>query len=93
MSKEELLAIVKKNLDELGIPYEETPGGLGDQFFLRPEEFDFLDEEPFHVYERILTTNNQDVKRHYQPQTRVRYDHIWNEALSLGEYGMILSVA
>lgn len=44
-SEEELLRMVKKNLDELGIEYEEKPGGFGDGFLLDPSIFAELAEE------------------------------------------------
>lgn len=39
-SDEKLLKMVKDNLDALGIPYEDGPGGLGDVFFMTPEIFE-----------------------------------------------------
>lgn len=44
---EELLQIVKKNLDDLGIAYEEGPGGFGDFLPLDP-----ADVEPWKENER-----------------------------------------
>lgn len=38
-TKEELLQLVKNNLDELGIPYEEKPGGFGPGRLLDPDVF------------------------------------------------------
>lgn len=39
-SDEELLKMVKDNLDALGIPYEDGPGGFGDVLSITPEIFE-----------------------------------------------------
>ena len=94
MTKEDLLSLVKKNLDEVGIPYEEKPGGLGEEFLLHPEDIGFADEEQIPLcYEGILTVDAQGSKRYYQPQSQLRYDHTWNGRPFWGECEIILSVA
>lgn len=40
LTDEELLQLVKSGLDELGIPYEEKPGGFGPGPMLNPSIFD-----------------------------------------------------
>lgn len=43
LTDEELLQMVKSGLDELGIPYEEKPGGFGPDLMLDPSIFETED--------------------------------------------------
>lgn len=67
-TEEELLRMVKENLDKLGIMYEEKPGGFGDSFFLDPGIF-----EPVNCTEsvKIITSVSH---RHYRPPNPVSCD-------------------
>lgn len=35
-----LLLMVKDNLDQLDIPYEDNPGGFGDTFCIKPSDIE-----------------------------------------------------
>jgi len=80
----ELLQIVKKNLDELGIAYEEKPGGFGDAFLLNPNVFETID-----CTESVTITTSTSYRR-YRPQapivcdldvcgSKLRFASIWDE--------------
>lgn len=82
---EELLEIVKKNLDDLGIAYEERPGGFGAFLPLDPADF-----EPEEEYAESYTIQKRVSGRdHYQRRDSVPYvmglildpagDHIWED--------------
>jgi len=58
-STDELLQMVKESLDELGIPYEEAPGGFGPGKLLDPAVFDLAD------YSEMYTIKT------YAPRSRV----------------------
>lgn len=48
-SKEELLQLVKDNLDQLGIAYEDKPGGFGPGPLLDPQVFDLVDYSEYTI--------------------------------------------
>lgn len=58
---EELLQIVKKNLDALGIDYEERPGGFGDFLPLDPTDIEYWEEheESYTLKNRALGRNTR----------------------------------
>ena len=67
-SEAELLQMVKENLDELGIAYEEKPGGFGESFLLNPNIFESLDC----VESATITTSTY--RRRYRPQNAISYN-------------------
>lgn len=78
-TKAELLQMVKENLDELGIAYEEKPGGFGGNFFLDPSTFKTVD-----CTESATITASTSCRR-YRPQNLIPCDlnlsftSIWSE--------------
>lgn len=79
----DLLKMVKENLDELGIAYEEKPGGFDGNFFLDPNIFDTLS-----CTESVTITTNTSHRR-YRPQNSITcdlelsYTHTWSEDRSV----------
>lgn len=75
----ELLQMVKENLDELGIAYEEKAGGFGDNFFLDSSIFEALD------WTQSATITASISRRRYRPQDSIPCDlkmsftSIWSE--------------
>ena len=81
---EELLQIVKKNLDALGIDYEENPGGFGDFLPLDPADIKYWEE-----YEESYMLKNRALGRdQYQAKVPADYDFV----LTIDD-GMLLAAA
>lgn len=89
-STDELLAIVKKNLDALQIPYEEKPGGFGDALVLRPEDTDTEVLEQQTVYQIVF---DAFAEMEYQPLVQVQYQRPQQQICGLGDYSIPCCVA
>lgn len=78
---EELLQIVKKNLDDLGIAYEEGPGGFGDFLPLNP-----ADVEPWEGHGRYFLQTRPMGRDQYRVKTPADYNFgLTIDAASLAE--------
>lgn len=64
----ELLQMVKENLDELGIAYEEKAGGFGGNFFLDQSVFATSD------WTQSATITASTSRRRYRPQGSIPCD-------------------
>lgn len=71
LTDEELLQLVKSGLDELGIPYEEKPGGFGPGPMLDPSIFDAKN-----VAEQFTLEDYASQVSHYQHQKAKDYDSV-----------------
>lgn len=68
-SEEELLQMVKDSLEELGIAYEEKPGGFGEGPFLDPGVFDEVE-----YVETFTIRTCASRSPFYRPQGPITYD-------------------
>lgn len=73
-SPDSLLQMVKESLDDLGIPYEEAPGGFGQAPLLDPQVFDLVD------YSEYTLKKAPSRRFTYHPGSQVQYRYA---ALSL----------
>lgn len=88
LTDEELLQMVKSGLDELGIPYEEKPGGFGPDLMLDPSIFEMEDlSDQFVLTE--YTTKDTD----YCPPQIGKCKSIAISSSMFGEYNIQFSVA
>ena len=64
-----LLQMVKQSLDDLGISYEEAPGGFGQTPLLDPQVFDLVDYSEY-------TIKKAPFRRFtYRPRNHVKYSY------------------
>lgn len=66
-SADSLLQMVKESLDDLGISYEEVPGGFGKGPLLDPQVFDLVDYSEYTIKKAPFHRST------YQPRNQVKY--------------------